>query len=455
MTTEYKLPYTGIEISKKLNDIDQIESAFEYVYGNNILDPNNKISDKYRENETLEVKSRSGYAMTENTIKLKVEKQKLYVRTDLENDTSSARFWFQFLNSAGEYIDQGMIYFKDFATAENGYKAYNIPNNATQFHANISGTTSGHSFENLCISYEPLDAFESFTNEKKRTLKESALPDQFIGLPGQVESLGTQIASLIPKLHGKIIVNFGDSIFGLRRPPDDISTKLAALTGATVHNCGFGGCTMAWHGSGTSANPSFTSYDPFSMYRLADEIVKADDDATKWELQDAAIASDTSLPSYYPEALQILKDLDFSAVDIITIAYGTNDLTRDNTLDNESDRYKTTTFAGALRYSIEKLLTAYPHLKIFLCSQTFRFWVKNGEVTNTVDNFVTTKGNKLTDFIAKTEEVAKEYNLPYINNYDVGMNLYNRGYYFSATDGTHPLTVGLHLIAANMAKELF
>lgn len=241
--------------------------------------------------------------------------------------------------------------------------------------------------------------------------------------------------------HGKTIVNFGDSIFGNRRPPDDISTHLAKLTGATVHNCGFGGCRMSQHHN--------SNYDPFSMCRLADAIVSKD-----WTLQDTASTSD--VPYYFENVLAILKELDFSKVDIITIAYGTNDFASDVNLDNTDNPHDTTTFAGALRYSVEKLLGAYPHLKIFVCSQTYRFWMdENNVFTEDSDTHQNGDGKKLTDFVGKTEEMTKELHLPYINNYDIGMNKYNRGYYFSETDGTHPLTVGCHLIAEHIAKELF
>lgn len=265
------------------------------------------------------------------------------------------------------------------------------------------------------------------------------------GLVGEVEQLTTRVDN-IASLAGKTIVNFGDSIFGKRRPPNDISTELARLTGATVHNCGFGGCRMAKH--------TMTNFDAFSMYRLADAIVSGD-----WSLQDAGIADTTqaeAVPSYFTEALAILKGLDFADVDIITIAYGTNDFTGWVSLDDEDDAKNTNAFAGALRYSIETLLNAYPHLKIFVCSQTYRFWMDASNVfTEDSDTYERSGGVKLTDFVAKTEEVAKAYHLPYVNNYDIGMNKYNKSHYFSATDGTHPLTTGCHLIAAHIAKKLF
>ena len=280
------------------------------------------------------------------------------------------------------------------------------------------------------------------TDEEKRWKAELNIPDNSIGF----NKIAEDALSVISPLRGKVIVNFGDSIFGNRRPPDDISTELARLTGATVYNCGFGGCRMSAH--------NLTNYGAFSMFKLADAIASGN-----WDEQDSGIANTTqgeAVPSYFADSLAILKGLNFSDVDIITIAYGTNDFAASVNMENENDTKDTATFAGALRYSIETLLNAYPHLKIFVCSQTYRFWMDSSNVfTKDSDTKTNSDSAKLTDFVAKTEEVAKAYHLPYINNYDIGMNKYNRSYYFSATDGTHPLIIGCKLIAANIAKYLF
>lgn len=253
------------------------------------------------------------------------------------------------------------------------------------------------------------------------------------------------------KLTGKVVVNFGDSIFGKRRPPEDISTKLAELTGATVYNCGFGGCHMSNHWAST--------YNAFSMCNLADAIASG-----TWTAQDNALLETESqaVPSYFSEGLNILKTLDFSKVDIITIAYGTNDWNSGDEIDNEENQKSKDTYAGALRYSIETLLGTYPNLKIFICSQTYRFFLDNaGNYIDDSDTKTNTNNVKLTDFVAKTEEIARAYHLPFIDNYySLGLNKFNRTVYFlnsqgAVTDGTHPNTVGCHLIAENMANQLF
>lgn len=126
-------------------------------------------------------------------------------------------------------------------------------------------------------------------------------------------------------------------------------------------------------------------------------------------------------------------------------------------MDDEEDAYSIESYGGALRYSIEKLLDTYPNLKIFICSQIYRFWMKdNGEFDYDSDTHINGMGYKLTDFIEKTKEIAKEYHLPYIDNYyEVGMNRYNRSHWFPSSDGTHPNVYGLKLIAEHMSNKLF
>lgn len=246
-------------------------------------------------------------------------------------------------------------------------------------------------------------------------------------------------------LDGKIVVNLGDSIFGKRRPPNDISTYISKLTGATVHNCGFGGTTAGTHYS--------SLYDPFTLHAIADSI-----NTGSWTVQDDGItAGGTTIPDYFSETVTLLKSIDFSKVDMITIAYGTNDWNfGTNPLDNSSNNKDISTYAGALRYSIEKILEVYPHIKIFLCTPIFRVMLDSSyAVTGDSDTAVNINNKKLTDFIEKLKEVALEYHLTYIDNYyGLGMNKTNWLYYFKNTDGTHPIITGIHLIAEHMSQVL-
>jgi lysophospholipase L1-like esterase len=278
--------------------------------------------------------------------------------------------------------------------------------------------------EHLCVSKEDLPSFTPYSL------------DTTVLIPERVE-FGNN------KLFGTKIANFGDSIFGNKRPPNDISTFIAEQTGATVYNLGFGGCRMS-----ASHN---ADWDAFSMASIATAI--ASNDFTE---QDAVNISTAGMPTYFSETLALLKSIDFDAVDIITIAYGTNDFGQSADFDNPNNLYDKTTFCGALRYSLETLMTAFPHLKVFVCTPTYRFWMtEQGEFTTDSDAEVR-NGKKLTDFVQAVIEVAESYHVRSIDNYfALGINKFNRDYWFPATDGTHHKVVGAKLIAQHMVNAMW
>lgn len=401
-----------------------IDQLFELQSGKNILIPDSESG--YYDTNTLEKKASIRHLRTTNPIPIESGHSLLTNTTDLTSATSDELFCLIWLDDAGNLIRATSQKILATINNNNGYIAFEIPSNATAFLAWISGVnTSGATLANFSLQYDNrLNATFIPYEPPETVIKKQHLP------------YGVQ------PLYGKTIVNFGDSIFGNYQFPNDISTEIAKLTGATVHNCGFGGCQMSEH--------SIEDYKPFSMCKLADAITTGD-----FTTQDEK-ANGTVVPSYFKSHVDLLKSIDFTDVDIVTIAYGTNDFTSGDALENADNNKDATKFAGALRYSIETLLNTYPHLKIFVCSQTYRFWYDDsGNFSEDSDTKTFSSGLKLTDFVEKTKEVAEEYHLPFVNNYNIGMNKYNRSVYFSSADGTHPKLVGRHLIASHIAKELF
>lgn len=233
-------------------------------------------------------------------------------------------------------------------------------------------------------------------------------------------------------LFGKTIVNFGDSIFGNYFKPTDVSSYIADLTNANVYNVGFGGCRMAKHIT--------EEYDAFGMYWLAQAVADQ-----SFERQDQAAEKLDNIN--FNEKLSTLKAIDFNKVDIITIAYGTNDFAGGVSIKD---------FKKALADSIETISKAYPHIKIVVCTPIYRFWMdENGKYINDSETRVV-KTNRLTDFAKAVNEVAQQYGLSVIDNYNnSGINGSNKAEYFSGLDGTHPNAQGRLKIAENMAKELY
>ena len=259
---------------------------------------------------------------------------------------------------------------------------------------------------------------------------------------GGADSVASGETPAASPLAGKTIANFGDSIFGNARPPHDISTMLAGRTGATVYNCAFGGCRMGRH---------VGHWDAFSMYRLAQAIASGD-----YSLQEEALKFEDRT-SYAQEPLALIQSIDFSTLDILTIAYGTNDFTGSNPIDNADNPLDPSTVCGALRYSIETLLAAYPQLHIFVLLPTWRFVMDDdGNFVEDSSTMTNGLGRTLPDYVQAIAETARAYNLPVIDNYyGLGINRFNRAQYFGGKDGVHQNEAGRERIAERLAHELW
>lgn len=263
----------------------------------------------------------------------------------------------------------------------------------------------------MTISYQQTS--ETVKPERMTLTRTTISKAEYDNLPTKADS--------IKEMYGQTGVAFGDSLFGMYRGETSAPAYIANLTGATVHNVGCGGCRMSTH--------PYIGYNAFCMYALADAVASGD-----WTPQEAAVA-DGSGQAYFADQLALMKSIDFSKVDFAVIHYGTNDYTASVEIDNESNPQDTSTVCGALRYSIEKLLTAYPEMRLYISLPAFRFWEEEG-VKTYPDTHTNVNGNSLIEFVEALREVAKDFNLPVIDSYyDLGINRYNCETFF--TDGTH------------------
>lgn len=251
----------------------------------------------------------------------------------------------------------------------------------------------------------------------------------------------SSVEKLCPLVNKKIVC-FGDSIFGNFRDTnlDDVSIPkmVEKRTFASVYNCGFGGCRMAEH--------PIPYWDAFGMHSIADSIASGD-----WSVQEQAIKDGISAGAGYPfeayfaESLNVLKSINFDDIDIIVIAYGTNDF---------SGNVTETQFKTALSHSIETILAAFPHLKILVVSPMWR-WYESETVYIDSDTKTNSNGNTLVEFVDWCKSETNKYHLPYVDTYrNLGINKLNRLTYFAANDGTHPITAGRELRANLISAEL-
>jgi lysophospholipase L1-like esterase len=235
-------------------------------------------------------------------------------------------------------------------------------------------------------------------------------------------------------LKGKKIAHFGDSITEFGTYPEQV----AQMTGATTYDCSFGGATMSFH---PDAN-----YNALSMTKLADAIATGD-----WTIQDTAIANLKATGDDNTTNYNTLKSISWATMDAITINYGTNDFGNGVAI-GDVNTVNLQTFAYAVRYVIEKILTAHPHLKIYFVTPIYRY---SWGMTNTDSDSKPRSdgGLYLYNYTDKILEVAKKYHVPALDLYNrSGINLLTKDYYLS--DGTHCTPKGYTLIADKISKFL-
>ena len=293
--------------------------------------------------------------------------------------------------------------------------------------ATTTAFTSGSQHYYMGISYKP-DG--SWTSENASVIRTTMSEAEYNALPTRADTLKA--------LYGKKVVCFGDSLFGMYRGSDSATAFVEQETGANVYNVGFGGCRMSVHPS--------NGYAAFSMWALAKAIAE-----NNWTTQDAQASSGSS---YFPEQLALLKSIDFDDVDIAVIHYGTNDFGAGNVilLDNENDHDDYNTLCGALRYSIEKLLGAYPQLRIFVSLPVYRYWTSDGATTY-AESYTNKNGNILPEFVEALRNTASEYNLPVIDGYyGLGINKANASEFLS--DGTHHNETGRERFGRYIGQSL-
>lgn len=249
--------------------------------------------------------------------------------------------------------------------------------------------------------------------------------------------------NIIPSFEtNKIGVGFGDSImegFGVlthdKLPTEDCISVMSKYLNTPIYNGGIGGAKLS------SGNCSFVE--------IVDSLISGD-----WTDFDNNLnelinknANMSSARIQYNE----IKSLDFSKVDFLAIAYGTNDWTagsRLENIDNPMDKY---TICGALRYCVSNLLTKYPQLKLYVFTPCYRDHLGTNK-DETSDTFINpTSKLKLTDVCDGIANTCKELHIPCKNMYyDSNLNMYTRNEYLS--DYVHRNVKGYELMGKQYAK---
>lgn len=224
-----------------------------------------------------------------------------------------------------------------------------------------------------------------------------------------------------PDHSGATLIFFGDSIFGNYSDGMSIPGIISGLTGATVYNLGFGGCTA-----------SQTDLSPLS-------------------LQEALTAFFTGNPSIFPEDHQAYSELTrycSSAADeggdrCFIINLGLNDYF-DGCPVRSEDPLDNATYTGAIRTAVALIREHAPESQIILCTPNYSPFVPDAppNVWN------------LKDYADAVLALAEELNIDVTDNfYGLGIDSANYGQYLYQ-DYVHPNEMCRFRIAQEIIKTL-
>ena len=215
---------------------------------------------------------------------------------------------------------------------------------------------------------------------------------------------------------GDSIWTFGASTGGI----GTITDYMLALCGGTWHNIATGGTTMASR-PGSYAG----TYDELDFWKIADAIVAGN-------YTDAKAAA-AELTSNFAN----IDNVNWSAVDYVTVAYGTNDLAFGAAIDNESNLFDTATICGALRYGIKAINSAYPNIRFKVLGVLYR-------------NADSVSMTKIVECNEALRAAAAYVGAEFVGGY--GINAGNSGTFLY--DGTHPNANGNARIAETLARSI-
>ncbi len=246
---------------------------------------------------------------------------------------------------------------------------------------------------------------------------------------------------IIKPLADKKILCLGDSLMG-NDQVNGVPSYLAEYSGATVYNGGFARSGFAKRQTG-SANVCF------DLPNLIDAMVSGN-----WsvhEIQAESTSNSSEAYKYFPNTVAMLKDINFSEIDVITLAYGSVDWS-----NGETAEYVIT----AVKESIDKIQLNFPEMRILVITPIWRYFTMGSSSGDDCTKYG--EGFTLREWAKKIEEAAKEKHISVFNAYEnMPLSYNNASTYFdknsSSTDGldhTHLNEKGNQLYAQLICGKL-
>lgn len=239
------------------------------------------------------------------------------------------------------------------------------------------------------------------------------------------------------------IVTLGNAPFSDERGSTGLAEKIAQKCDATVYNCAFPDSYLSMkYEEYTDSYPQ----DALSLYLVTASFCGGD--FTLME-HAAGLVGDTE---GMQAALDTLKSVDFSTVDMIVIMYDLSDYMDDRPVMDENNDINLITWNGALNASIDLIQQTYPHIRIVVLSPSYgQYTDENGNLINADTEDL---GNgTLPDYVLHEIDVAMANGVSILDNY-YGSVTENQAAE-CLTDGYHLNEAGRERIAQRFAEKIF
>ncbi len=221
------------------------------------------------------------------------------------------------------------------------------------------------------------------------------------------------------------IVFIGDSIIGNYTDSLSVPEVVRGLTGATVYNCGYGGCSAAKRDDKEGCFP---------------------------EVVEALIKGETSgLPEDKPvyNGVEQFEIREVSASDkqlVFVINYGLNDYYDGLPIVTE-ETYDIYSFTGALRQGIRKLKEAYPQAQILLMTPNFTAQYNWGK------DKTSEQGGTLEQYAEAICLLAEELEVDILDNFNE-LPICEENWQVYIPDSTHLNEKGRFLLGSRIAQKI-
>lgn len=188
---------------------------------------------------------------------------------------------------------------------------------------------------------------------------------------------------------------------------DSIGMELEALTSGKVYDASLDHTYLSV--KNTVYDEDYQT-DVFSLYWIAQCIASGDftlleDNARSWEGDDTV-----------RETVDMLKNLDMSAIDVITIMYDYHDYEDERLLTGPYDEAMAASCCGCLLQSIRLLQQAHPHIRIIVSSPYFSYVEDDDDTMQPGSTYDMGQGT-LADYMIAYKNIAVNSNVSFIDNY--------------------------------------